>query len=265
MLKSIGMVCLASLFIAGTLVSVCLTDSDLRAYWAFDEGSGKTVRDLSGNNNNGTIEGGVKWQMRAKYGSSLKFDGTSCWVVVPDVESLQITDQISIAAWVNPQPPAGGGSEEFIVSKYHHPVGQGYSMGIYKESPYFKLGIGGAIVVVHAADTKVPYGEWSHMAATFDGKEMKMYFSGDPCGSTQKSGKIDDWPGDLNIGNPSGHPGGSRAHLFHGLMDELKIWSKALSSEVVKLAMEPEKAVVEPLGKLAACWGNIRTGYSYPY
>jgi len=138
MLKSIGMVCLTSLLIAGILGSVCLADSDPIAYWAFDEGNGKTVKDLSGKNNGGDIMGNIEWEEEGKYGSALNFDGLTGYVNVPDAESLQITDAITIAVWVNPQPSAGGGAEAFIVSKYAYASGQGYSYGIWQEAPYFK-------------------------------------------------------------------------------------------------------------------------------
>ena len=75
--------------------------ADLMAYWKFDEGSGDTVEDLSGNANHGTIENAV-WVGNAISGTALQFDGQTARVVVPDSPSLHPqTGDITIEAWVN--------------------------------------------------------------------------------------------------------------------------------------------------------------------
>src|SRR5215475_2606397 len=43
----------------------------------FNEGSGTTTADASGNNNIGTLLGGVSWTNAGKYGKALSFDGGS--------------------------------------------------------------------------------------------------------------------------------------------------------------------------------------------
>jgi len=120
------------------------------------------------------------------------------------------------------------------------------------------MGIGGGITIVHTPGTKVLFDKWSHMAATYDGKQMKVYLDGDFIESTSVSGKIADWAGDLNIGGAADAPGNSN-FLFNGIMDELKIWNKALTNEEIKQAMMP--FAVEPSGKSATCWGCIKANY----
>ena len=48
----------------------------LVAAFSFDEGSGSTVADLSGNGNNGTVAN-TTWAAAGKYGKALSFNGTS--------------------------------------------------------------------------------------------------------------------------------------------------------------------------------------------
>ena len=60
------------------------------AAYAFDEGSGTTVADVSGNGNTGTIANAT-WATAGKYGKALSFNGTSSRVTIPDSASLHLT------------------------------------------------------------------------------------------------------------------------------------------------------------------------------
>ena len=62
----------------------------LVAAYAFDEGSGTTVADSSGNGNNGTVANAT-WTATGKFGQALVFNGTSTRVTVPDSPSLHLT------------------------------------------------------------------------------------------------------------------------------------------------------------------------------
>ena len=63
-------------------VRIAAALADLVAAYAFDEGTGTTVADLSGNGNNGQI-GAATWTTSGKYGKALTFNGTSARVQVP--------------------------------------------------------------------------------------------------------------------------------------------------------------------------------------
>ena len=64
----------------------------LVAAYAFNEGSGTTVTDVSGNANNGTVSNAT-WATAGKYGGALSFNGTSSRVTMPDSASLQPDDR----------------------------------------------------------------------------------------------------------------------------------------------------------------------------
>src|ERR1700729_3106318 len=75
--------------------------SGLVAAYGFDEGSGTTVTDASGNGNNGTISGAT-WSTAGKYGDALSFNGTSSLVTIPNSASLQLSGGMTLEAWVKP-------------------------------------------------------------------------------------------------------------------------------------------------------------------
>ena len=75
--------------------------SALVAAYGFDEGTGTTLTDASGNGNNGTITNAT-WAPSGKYGKALQFNGTSARVTIPDAASLHLTTGMTLEAWVNP-------------------------------------------------------------------------------------------------------------------------------------------------------------------
>ncbi len=93
-------VCVA--VVAGTLVDGPRAKSGLVAAYGFDEGTGTVVTDSSGNGNTGTIAGAT-WTTAGKYGvGALSFNGTTARVTVPDAPSLDLTDALTLEAWVLP-------------------------------------------------------------------------------------------------------------------------------------------------------------------
>ena len=62
----------------------------LVAAYGFNEGSGMTVTDASGNGNTGTISN-TTWAATGKFGKALQFNGTSARVDIPDAASLHLT------------------------------------------------------------------------------------------------------------------------------------------------------------------------------
>jgi len=95
-------------------VSQTQAASNLSAGYAFDEGSGTTASDASGNNITGTLTNGATWGP-GRYGTAVNLDGISDYVNLGNPSALQITGSITISAWINARsfPPDDG----VIVSK----------------------------------------------------------------------------------------------------------------------------------------------------
>ncbi len=89
--------------------------SSIVAFWTFDEGSGGTAGDVSGNGHDGTVPGNVKW-VDGPFGTALEFDGSpipdaggdalldGSVVEVPYHEDLDLRDVYSLVAWVKADP-----------------------------------------------------------------------------------------------------------------------------------------------------------------
>jgi hypothetical protein len=89
----------ACLAIVLSLTLTTTSRAGLVAWWRFDDGSGTTAADSSGNGLDGTLEGGTQW-VGGKIGGAIQFNGSNARVVAPyiplDNRSFTIT------MWVNP-------------------------------------------------------------------------------------------------------------------------------------------------------------------
>lgn len=226
-------------------------------YYTFDAEENNVITDLSGTGNNATINGNPKWET-GKNGEALEFNANGDFLEVPDSDSLN-SDEITIALWVNwtgDQLPAKP------VQKYTYEQG-GYvfkmegeetNMWIYDENSQTHM--------YRAVPLPTP-GEWTHLAATFDGEIQRGYVNGV---KGEKGGNVDmAWAGPIGHSNVPLIIGASGGDTYTGLIDEIAIYSRALSEEEILESMEQGHGViaVKPLGKLPLCWGKIKADLSY--
>ncbi|MHC4356229.1 MAG: hypothetical protein ACYS0H_26295, partial [Planctomycetota bacterium] len=69
------LICVASVALMASLIA-STTRADLVGQWKFDEGSGTTAYDSSGNGYDGTLEGGATWA-EGRFRGGIELDGTS--------------------------------------------------------------------------------------------------------------------------------------------------------------------------------------------
>ena len=81
----------------------------LVAAWAFDEASGTTTADQSGNGNDGTLVNATR-VTTGKFNNALNFNGTNAWVSVADAASLDLTTGMTLEAWVRPSGRTAAGA-----------------------------------------------------------------------------------------------------------------------------------------------------------
>src|SRR3990167_9554249 len=78
----------------------------LVGYWAFDEGSGTTAGDSSGNGNNGTLVNGPTWTTGKVGSGALDFDGTNDYVAGS-------SNSFAVSIWMN--GPAAQSNTPFLI------------------------------------------------------------------------------------------------------------------------------------------------------
>ncbi len=262
-------VVLISLIFTAFLTTVTMADllDGLVGYWPFDEGSGKTARDASGNGNNGTLDNGPKWVTGAdaKIGTgAILFDGADDLVSIGSFDASGGSG-ITIACWFNASNLDTPGNDPRMVSK---------AMGGANEDHWFMLSSsreGGIKILRFRLKTDdgitgekkaLPTGiielnVWIHVAVTWDGSTMMLYKDGVEVGTLAKVGNLAIDPAvEMAIGN---QPDGAENRPFDGIIDDVAIWNRALTpAEIGEVMANGVPVAVEPGGKLAVTWGNIK-------
>jgi hypothetical protein len=205
---------------------------DLVGLWHFDEGEGTTAHDSSGRGNDGTLVKGTTW-VDGKVGKALEFDGVDDFVDCGNPVGLDnIMDEITFTAWVKPFKDDG-----CIIKKWEWSNYSGYHFdiytGVYDSTFNLKMGYGDGTLLI--LGTALRLNEFSHIAFTASDSEVILYLNGKIASRT-----VPRQPLDLRnsrnvvIGGGSGWSG----NYFKGVIDEVKIYGRALHAEEIKADYE---------------------------
>ena len=196
--------------------------------WNLNEGRDGTTADLSGNGNNGVLtsmDTSVCW-VDGKTGKALQFDGVDDYVDCGNNATLNITDAITIEAWVN------GTQLQSLSEDYAGIVGKGNDYNI-RYGKGFDLFYGRFIIGGEAKYPNIMFnpveGTWYHLVITYDkdggSNNFKSYVNGINTYSYTYTG---------NIGTNNEHLKiGYSYKYFNGLIDSVKIYNKALASDEI--------------------------------
>ncbi len=212
-------------------------DPSLVLYLSFDDDAAGEAKDHSPYANDGTL-GGDPASVEGKFGGALMFDAVDDQVVVPTNETLDIEDEITMMTWINPGPNLTADWRTIIGKSPTSVLGNAtFSYDIRTDNSgllRFSLNIGGWQYIFGPMPVE---GTWYHIAGTYDGQEMVFYVDGEPVGTTQTSGKINVTPDPVCVGNIVNAAGGGSNEYWSGIIDEVRIWNRALSEEEVKTNM----------------------------
>jgi hypothetical protein len=212
--------------------SINTLNKGLIAYYPFNG----NANDKSFNGNNGTVFGATLTSDRngiAK--SAYYFDGISNYISVPDTSMLQITDQITMCAWIKTNylnPYAG------IINKINpSSPSMGYGMCSYTQGQLIgkifwnhSEGIGAVIY----SETQITDDVWHFIGFTYDGAIAKLFIDNEIIDSIEYTGGIQTNSEPLLIGWDKNSYLGDRH--YQGIIDEVRIYNRALNiSEITAL------------------------------
>lgn len=233
-------------------VPVLALEEGLIGYWKFDEKDGDIAMDSSGNEHHGTLINKPKW-VDGKWDGALEFDGAASYVNMDDFKG-PLEGPWTITCWIKTE---AGGSMDI--------VSWGTEGGGLKVE--FRLDAG-RLRVEHGngnnrGDALINDGEWHHVTAQLpEGsttiKEVLFFLDGEQLGIFQIGNGDNPFRTtegiDFNVGRSG--PRGDR--YFHGLIDDVKLYNRALTQDEIVQAMEPGAVSVEPNGKLTTTWAGIK-------
>ncbi len=207
----------------------------LVAAFAFDEGTGSTAGDSSGSFNAGTIANAT-WSTQGRFGNALSFNGTNALVTINDADSLDLTAQMTLEAWV--RPSAINGWETVIMKD--RPDGLAY--GLFGGDPLasFITPPGTSSVFGVTTANSLPLDSWSHLATTYDGTTVKLYVNGSLISSQPTAETIATSSNPLQIGGNA-----IWGEYFAGLIDEVRVYNRALTAAEIQDDMNTPVATIQ--------------------
>ena len=203
------------------LVAADIADLNLVGYWSFNDGTGTTAIDGSGNENHGTLTNmeEADW-VDGVVGKCLDFDGVSSQYV--DCGSgVYPVSAISVSVWLNPSSFQTGGAA--IGSSVNDGSLLFYSTGTDVRF-YIRVGSWHSVSI---PQSDISLDVWYHFVLTYDQTDLKVFMDGVEKKSTNLSGDITS-TGSFRIGTYRG------TDFFNGLIDEVRIYSTALTASEIK-------------------------------
>jgi len=214
--------------------------AELIGYWPFDEGQGTEAFDITGNGNDGTLNGDVEW-VAGYLDKAVYFDTAGERVVVGPIDPTAGTDAMTLAAWINWEGEGHAIGQQGIIGKR-----QGWDPGtgvkwFWQTNPagdfLFRadsanggggggLGWGNGLIAPYA-------NEWIHVAVSWDNGAVVQYINGEEVssGNINFIDTADDTPvtiGCVDSGNNE---------TFVGTIDEARIYNHALTQPEVQTIM----------------------------
>ncbi|MFN8638981.1 MAG: LamG domain-containing protein [Dehalococcoidia bacterium] len=166
--------------------------------------------------------------MSGKFGGAPSFNGTSARVNVANTAALQLTTGMTIEAWVYPTN-----------------VSPAWRDVIYKgDDNYYLMAtstlngarpVGGVRTTAYGeavGTANLPVNTWTHLAATFDGANVRLFVNGAQVASVARTGTMQTSTNLLQIGGDQIY-----GQYFAGMIDEVRVYNQALTAAEIQTDM----------------------------
>jgi len=195
------------------------TEPGLSGFWPFMEGCGSLIHDLSGKGNNGTLYGPV-WASTIR-GPAIWLDGTDDYALCPRSPSLDITEEITLVAWIRPEEMTADGD---IIDKYTTATNLGYYLEF--EAAFNKIELthgDGEASDYLLSNTVLNWGRWYCVGASHSPGKDEIYINGELDNEKSTGVGLEVTDQDLLIG--CSYPGSEH---YHGTIKEVWVFNRRL-------------------------------------
>jgi flagellin-like protein len=207
---------------------------DFTAYYPFDDGSGSTLRDASGNGNSGDLNGDPDWTSRG-----LEFDGSNDYVEVTNISAPEPVDEFTVAVayradevkkqeliehksgddnWLLELKPCDNGE-----------VPDSVCTGSDAYTPVYNVDSSGGTQSGQIFGDRLEPDDWHVLVGTFDGTEYTLYVDGEEQSTGTYTGEIS--MGDMNIGKDIEN---SIDDYLNGEIAELRLYYSAFDGDEIE-------------------------------
>ena len=212
-------------------------NGNLVARWAFDEGSGTSAADSSGNGNTGTVANGALWESGKVGSGALALDGTNDHVNAGSASSLDDLAQFSISFWAKADSAGGGSLGRYISKNSNSGGGSGWAVYNQLNRITFLANFSGTDLEVQSGWNSLSTGAWTHWMITWDGsadaQNVHIYKNGVETGYNLKTNAVGSRVSDASRSVVIGGDGEATDRYFDGAIDDVRIYNRVLASDVI--------------------------------
>ena len=232
---------------AATTIRTATTSSILVGHWPFDDATSTRMGDFSRSGNHGTLTGfsfpataSSGWTSLGKRGGALIFDGVDDYTTISQPNIQTNPNVFTIAGWIYPDnqyarfiTPASNGIDQWV----------GYDNG--NQRIEFQITETADVNNRNRPSTtgSVPYNTWTHWAITLSDKEIRIYINGQLNASYTETINIGGWTDAWVIGQR-----GNSANYLKGRLDDLRVYSRALSATEIRALYRSGQVVGRVVG-----------------
>jgi hypothetical protein len=199
-------------------------------YWKFND---CTAKDSSGLGNDGTNYGATC--IGGHSGNAFNFNGVNNYVQIPGGSSLSGFTALTVSFWIK---PLDSGRRQAILNKYDNVNG---SKGWFIDTPSY----GGKYIGFFAspngsnyAQWYVPFapvlGNWYHVAVVWQANKVPTFYINGQQVSTTDTAIISSIYNNVGVPLLIGKSQYATGREFNGMIDEVKIWNRALTASEIK-------------------------------
>ena len=207
----------------GKITGNVVSEDNLVGYWNFED----NVLDSSGNGNNG-VNNGASF-VEGKVGRGLNFDGNDDYVNIPVVAT---STPFSVCAWAKSNNDMVL-QDVFSMSESTTDVGDTFRLSLSGTTigdPVLATVRNGGSWVSASTNTGYTTNKWHHVCAVFTNSTLRTAYIDGGSEGTERTSRT---PVNMNVAAIGRLSRLNPAVYFDGLIDEVKVWDRALSAEEI--------------------------------
>jgi hypothetical protein len=211
------------------------------ATYGFNEGSGSTAADASGNANTATLYG-ASWTTAGRYGDAIAFNGVSSYVEAANSSSLNPGTAATFSAWVN--LAAANNNISSVINKWSQTTDDEYLFGLDSSNrlifawqttggnvwgqPSYNLVFGNA---------QIPLGTWTYISVVRSGPSITFYINGNVDAAYASAADSNPFRSGVNTLRIGGQSRGGIARALNGTIDEVRMYNQARTQAQIQSDM----------------------------
>jgi len=202
--------------------------TDPVVYLDFNEDTGNIAFDKSGNGNYGTVHGAIR--ITGVSGQALSFDGINDWVEIKDNDTLELTEDFTIACWLYKSSSSYSSYSDYIFLSKHTPhLNKDYSWWLAISDR--KLGFSSYPGSFVSGDQIIDSNTWLYVVITFDDStnNFNIYIDGELDNQIEYNLDVRANNKMVSIGAEDGQNA-----FFGGFIDEFRIYNSVLSQDEIQ-------------------------------